>query len=63
MLVYFTDAVSQQQIAINPQYVIAVFVAQDGEAKGKTVVGLINGNVIVQQSQIEVVGELNGQAQ
>ena len=62
MLVYFTDAVTQQQIAINPQYVVAVFVALEGEVKNKTVIGLTTGNVIVEQSQLDVVGILQGQS-
>ena len=62
MLVYFTDAVSKQQIAINPKHVTAVFVVQEGELLGKTVIGLTNGNVVVEQNQVEVVGVLQGQS-
>jgi len=61
MLVYFTDAVTEQQIAVNPTYVTAVFVATEGEMKGKTVIGLINGSVVVKESQIDVVGVIQGQ--
>jgi hypothetical protein len=61
MLIYFTDAVTQEQIAINPTYVTAVFTAQDGDMKGKTVIGLTNGTLIVEQSQVDVVGTLQAQ--
>jgi hypothetical protein len=61
MLIYFTDAVTQDQIAINPTYVTAVFTAQEGDMKGKTVIGLTNGNLVVEQSQIDVVGALQAQ--
>ena len=61
MLVYFNDAVTQQQIAINPTYVTAVYVVPEGNLKGKTVIGLTNGNVIVDESQITVVGVIQGQ--
>jgi predicted metal-dependent peptidase len=61
MLVYFTDATNQQKVAINPKYVVVVFVLPDGEMKGKTVVGLTNGNVVVEESQVDVVGVLQGQ--
>jgi predicted metal-dependent peptidase len=61
MLVYFTDAVNQQKVAINPKYVVVVFVLPDGEMQGKTVVGLTNGNIVVEESQIDVVGVLQGQ--
>ena len=61
MLVYFTDAVSKLQIAINPAYVVAVYILPEGEMKGKTVIGLTNGNVVVEDDQINVVGVLQGQ--
>ena len=61
MLVYFTDAVSKLQIAINPTYVVAVYILPEGEMKGKTVIGLTNGNVVVEDDQINVVGVLQGQ--
>jgi hypothetical protein len=61
MLIYFTDAVTKQQVAINPNYVCCVFVAQEGELKGQTVIALTSGTVIVEQSQIDVVGAIQGQ--
>lgn len=61
MLVYFTDATNQQEVAVNPKYVVVVFVLPDGEMKGKTVIGLTNGNIVVEESQINVVGVLQGQ--
>ena len=61
MLVYFTDATNQQKVAINPKYVVAVFVLPEGDMKGKTVVGLSNGNIVVEESQTDVVGIIQGQ--
>ena len=61
MLVYFTDATNQQKVAINPKYVVVVFVLNDGDMKGKTVIGLTNGNIVVEESQLDVVGSLQGQ--
>lgn len=61
MLVYFTDATNQKQIAINPTYVTAVFTVNEGEMEGKTVVGLTNGNLVVEQDQLTVVGVLQGE--
>jgi predicted metal-dependent peptidase len=61
MLVYFTDATNQQKVAMNPKYVVVVFVLPDGDMKGKTVIGLTNGNIVVEESQIEVVGVLQSQ--
>ena len=61
MLVYFTDATNQQEVAVNPKYVVVVFILPDGEMKGKTVIGLTNGNIVVEESQTNVVGVLQGQ--
>ena len=61
MLVYFTDATNQQKVAINPKYVVVVFVLPDGEMQGKTVIGLTTGNIVVEESQIDVVGIIEGQ--
>jgi predicted metal-dependent peptidase len=61
MLVYFTDATNQQKVAVNPNYVVVVFVLPDGDMQGKTVIGLTNGNIVVEESQIDVVGVLQGQ--
>lgn len=63
MLVYFTDAVSKEKIAINPKYVVVVFVARDGEVQGKTIIGVTTGNIIVDESQLDVVGALQSQVQ
>jgi len=61
MLVYFTDATNQQKIAVNPKFVVVVFVLPDGDMKGKTVIGLSNGNIVVDEDQLNVVGVLEGQ--
>lgn len=62
MLFYVTDGVSKQRIAINPTYVQVVFVAQEGDMKGKTIVSMSNGGTIVcEESQVEIVGIIEGQ--
>jgi hypothetical protein len=61
MLLYFTDSITNNQLAINPTYVVAVFPAPEGEHQGNTVISLINGSLIVSESQIDVVGQLQGQ--
>jgi hypothetical protein len=61
MLLYFTDSITSNQLAINPTYVIAVFPTPEGEHQGNTVISLINGSLIVSESQIDVVGQLQGQ--
>ena len=59
-LVWLTDVKTQQKVALNPKYIVAVFTATEGEAEGKTVVGLINGNIIVEESDLDVVGMITG---
>ena len=61
MLVYFTDAVSGNKIAINPTYVTGVFLATDEEHQGKTVISLLNGSFLVAESQLEAVGTIQGE--
>ena len=62
MLVYFTDAITNNQVAINPKFVTAVFIVSDGgEHDGKTALNTLTGTLVVTQSQIEVVGTLNGE--
>jgi len=61
MLVYFTDAISQNKFAVNPEYVVGVFIAADEEHKGKTVLNVLNGSFLIEESQIDAVGVLQGQ--
>jgi hypothetical protein len=49
-LIQFTEILANKPVSINPEYVVAVFEAKDGEYVGKTVIGVINGSVIVQES-------------
>ena len=58
MMLLFTDAQSNTAIAVNPDHIVAVFTAADGEHVGKTVIGVINGNLLVNESRVEVVGQL-----
>ena len=54
-LVWFTDKVSTKKVAVNPKYVVAVFVAAEGEMEGTTIISLINGTIPVAESDLEVV--------
>jgi hypothetical protein len=60
-LIYFTDAQTGNQIAVNPSYVVVVFVTKDDEGVEKTVINTTTGNIVVTDSQIEVVGQLQAQ--
>ena len=59
-LVWFTDKVSTKKVAINPEYVVAVFVAAEGEMEGTTIISLINGTIPVAESDLDVVTAVNG---
>jgi hypothetical protein len=69
MLLTFTEAETKNSIAINPKNVASVFTlvkASSPEMEpylGKTVMILINGNVIVEEEYLEVVGRLNAELQ
>jgi len=65
-MVWLTDIKNQQKIAINPRYVVVVFTATEQvqgieeDIVGKTVLGMVTGNVIVEEPELEVVTALNG---
>ena len=62
-LIYFTDAQTGNQIAVNPKYVVVVFTTKDDEGVEKTVINTTTGNIVVTDSQITVVGQLQAQLQ
>lgn len=61
MLVYFTEAKTNKSIAISSKHVMCVFEVDDGgEFNGHTYIVLETGGVAVNESQLEVVAQLNG---
>ena len=60
-LITLTDAISKESVAVNPSFVVAVFTAPSGEQAGKTVLGLTNGNMLVDEYYLDVVGQIQGQ--
>jgi len=63
MLLTFTDAITNNSIAINPKYVVGVFVAVEGEVKDRTVISLINGSVVVKEDEFTVRGLVSNSLQ
>ena len=62
MLLHFTDALTNNSIAINPYKVIAVFVAPENtEIAGKTVINIPSGTVAVTEDYLDVCGRINGE--
>lgn len=61
MLIYLTDDVTKNKFAINPKYVVGVFIASDEKNNGKTVISMINGSFLIKETQFEAVGMIQGQ--
>lgn len=59
-LVWLTDGMTNRKVAINPQYVVAVFTATEGDAKDLTIISLVNGTIPVKEDELEVVSALVG---
>lgn len=57
-MLWYTESKTSNKIAINPEHVVAVFSANEGDFNGKTIIGLINGQVAVEEPILEVVGQL-----
>jgi hypothetical protein len=58
MILKFTESKSNQVIGINPEHIVAVFEATEGDFKGKTVLNLLNGSVAIEESLVTVFGQL-----
>ncbi|CAB4133420.1 hypothetical protein UFOVP250_172 [uncultured Caudovirales phage] len=61
MLVNFVEAGTGKSIAINPVHVVCLFEKAFDDLGEKTIISMINGNVAVDESYIEVMGVLQGQ--
>jgi uncharacterized protein YlzI (FlbEa/FlbD family) len=59
-MIWLTDAINKHKVAINPHYIVAVFRIPEGSEAadhvGKTGITLTNGSIIVEESELEVVG-------
>jgi hypothetical protein len=62
MLLTFTDANTDLALAVNPEHVVCVFVAKDDKDPTieKTIINMLNGNVIVKEDYLSVVGQVQG---
>jgi hypothetical protein len=55
-MIWITESASGNKIAVNPTYIVAVFTISEGDQKGKTAINLTNGNVVVDESDYDVIG-------
>jgi hypothetical protein len=59
MLVYVTEVGTNNKIAINSKYVVAVLKLKDGEQAGKTLINMTNGQICVEEEDYDVVAQIN----
>ena len=61
MLLNFTDAMTNNTVAVNPVYVVCVFTAPEDQG-GHCIMHMSNGgNIIVTEDYLTVVGQLQGE--
>lgn len=63
MMLLFTDAQTGNSVAVNPNFVVVVFSTKTEEGVEKTVINTTTGNILVNESQVEVIGQLQGALQ
>jgi hypothetical protein len=62
MLIIFTDVVTKNSVAINPQHVVCVFTSKDEKTLDTvTVISVLNGNIAVCEDYTEVVGRIQSE--
>ena len=59
-MLWFTECKSGDRVSVNPEYIVAVFIAREGEMDGKTIINLINGQIAVEESPVLIVGQIEG---
>ena len=60
-MIWVTDLQTGNKVAINPQYVVAVFIAAEGPTEGNTIINLTTGQLAVKESDIDVVNAILAQ--
>ena len=59
-MLIFTEVINGTAIAINPDHIIAVFTASEGEYKDNTVISVPNGSILVNEDVPTVLGAIKG---
>lgn len=60
MLVNFTDATTNNSLAVNLAQLVCVFTVEE-EGVEKTILNMLNGNLAVKESYLETIGRINGE--
>lgn len=58
-MIYVTDIVNNNKVAINTRNVIAIFKIIDGEHIGKTCVTLTSGHIYTAEEDYDLVAQIN----
>ena len=58
-MIYVTDAVTKNSVAINPKHVVAVFKIPEGDHAGKTGVNMVNSSIVCEEEDYAIVAEIN----
>ena len=58
-MIYVTDAVTKNRVAINPEHVVAVFKIPEGEHANLTGINLVNGSIVCEEDDYAIVAEIN----
>ena len=59
-MIWLTDVQNKGRVAINPDHVVVVFTAPDGDYEGKTIISMVNGTLMVEEDDLEVVTAVQG---
>ena len=63
-MIWLTDSVNGHKVAVNPQYIVAVFTIpettneEQNKLIGKTAINLTTGSIIVDETEYDVVGRM-----
>jgi len=64
MLLLFTEFQTGNSIAVNPSNVVCVFTGKDPKTEIETTfINMTNGNLVVEEDYLDVVGRINGSLQ
>ena len=61
-MIWVTDVETKNKVALNPKHIVAVFIAHDGPHVGKTAINLVMGQLVVEESDFDVVASIKAEA-
>jgi hypothetical protein len=58
-MIYITDIVNNNKVAISTDHIVAVYKIPDGENAGKTCVNLTSGHIFTSEEDYDIVAQIN----